>query len=415
MYRILWVSAYALHDSSSGAAIQCRTMLEYLKRIYGQQVDIKALCSLFFDDPHGAGYFPQLRELNAKPQVPHQFRENGIEYIYAKCHTTVLREFTDAEMRAAFGVYNNVLRQFRPDLIIGYGGDMFTTVVRYDAAARGIPVVYCVCNGNHKYYSFSSCAAVITDSQATAEYYRTNFGVNVLPVGTFIDPEQVVSAPETRTREFVTMVNPAPYKGLGIFARLALMAQKQLPEVKFLVVETRGTFAQHIEQLHEPGPGGEKRHVLKPQMFPNVEIQAHTRTISTVYAETRLLLAPSLWFECWGRAASEAVLNGIPVLASKSGGLPEAAGERCGAAVCLDTPQECQRDHQLLPSEAQVQPWMDQLKVMLEGDYANQCAEAARQFDPQRSASRVWEVLEPLLMRAAGSDSQLLRSGWSTR
>jgi len=35
---------------------------------------------------------------------------------------------------------------------------------------------------------------------------------------------------------------------------------------------------------------------------------------------------PSQWEEAWGRVATEAQLSGIPVLASRIGGLPESVG-----------------------------------------------------------------------------------------
>ena len=44
------------------------------------------------------------------------------------------------------------------------------------------------------------------------------------------------------------------------------------------------------------------------------------------YAEARILLVPSVWEEAWGRVVTEAQVNGIPVLASAIGGLPESVG-----------------------------------------------------------------------------------------
>ena len=44
------------------------------------------------------------------------------------------------------------------------------------------------------------------------------------------------------------------------------------------------------------------------------------------YAQARLLLVPSVWEEAWGRVVTEAQLNGIPVLATAIGGLPESVG-----------------------------------------------------------------------------------------
>ena len=56
---------------------------------------------------------------------------------------------------------------------------------------------------------------------------------------------------------------------------------------------------------------------------------------STVYANTRLLLMTSLWLESFGLVAAEAMLNGIPVLASNRGALPETLG---GAGFLFDIP-----------------------------------------------------------------------------
>jgi glycosyltransferase involved in cell wall biosynthesis len=44
-----------------------------------------------------------------------------------------------------------------------------------------------------------------------------------------------------------------------------------------------------------------------------------------IYARAKALLALSLWWESFGRVAAEAAMNGIPVLHTNRGGLPEAA------------------------------------------------------------------------------------------
>jgi len=45
-----------------------------------------------------------------------------------------------------------------------------------------------------------------------------------------------------------------------------------------------------------------------------------------VYKKCKILLAPSIFEECYGRIATEAQVSGIPVIASNRGGLPESVG-----------------------------------------------------------------------------------------
>ena len=112
-------------------------------------------------------------------------------------------------------------------------------------------------------------------------------------------------APGDFDRGFVTLINPCAVKGISIFLELA----RRLPDVAFAAVPTWGTTAGDREAL---------------EALPNVRILPPAADVDEIFARTRVLLAPSLWGEAFGQVAVEAMLRGIPVLASDAGGLPEA-------------------------------------------------------------------------------------------
>jgi glycosyltransferase involved in cell wall biosynthesis len=115
-------------------------------------------------------------------------------------------------------------------------------------------------------------------------------------------PFPVLGAPE---RGAVTIVNPCACKGITLFLELA----QRLPTLEFAAVRGWGTT-------------GEDERALAG--LANVRLRAPADTAWEVLADTSVLLMPSLWAEAFGLMAIEAMLHGIPVLASDVGGLPEA-------------------------------------------------------------------------------------------
>ena len=104
---------------------------------------------------------------------------------------------------------------------------------------------------------------------------------------------------------FITMVNPCAVKGVSIFLALA----RQLPHEEFAAVPTWGTTAADLAALRS---------------LPNVSVLPPVDDIHQVFAQTRVALVPSLWAEARSRIILEAMVRGIPVLASDVGGLAEA-------------------------------------------------------------------------------------------
>ena len=121
-----------------------------------------------------------------------------------------------------------------------------------------------------------------------------------------VHPPVYAARHRTRPGRRVTLINPIPAKGSGVFYELA----RRMPGVQFLAVE--GGY-QQSEQVRE--------------RLPNVRWQPHTADMRTrVWAHTRVLLMPSAE-ESYGMAAVEAATSGIPTIASDLPGLRESLGD----------------------------------------------------------------------------------------
>jgi hypothetical protein len=148
----------------------------------------------------------------------------------------------------------------------------------------------------------------------------------------------------------VTMVNPCGVKGISVFLGLA----DAFARVPFLAVASWGTTAADRRALASR---------------PNVEVMEPVDDIDLVLARTRLLLMPSLWDETFGYTAVEAMLRGVPVLASAVGGLPEAT---LGAAKLLpvrrieryDTRTDPARPIPIVPPQ-DLAPWIGEVRRLI--------------------------------------------------
>jgi glycosyltransferase involved in cell wall biosynthesis len=191
---------------------------------------------------------------------------------------------------------------------------------------------------------------------------------------------------------FITMVNPSAIKGIAIFLELA----RALPAVKFAGVPTWATTATDRAALKQ---------------FPNVEMLQPTEDIDQIFARTRILLMPSLWGEAFGKIVVEAMLRGIPVLASNLGGLPEA---KLGVDYLLPVEPiaryQTRRDDQLLPvpivPDQDIRPWLDALQRLLSdrrhyNDLSVASRQAAENYVSTLSIAAVEQYLENLAVAPA--------------
>ncbi len=418
---IMWAAPYCLHDSSSGAAVQMRLIYEQLVK---RGLRCHVVSALTFDAPNGKATFPNLDEQLKQSEAQwFNVQDKGVSYQYYRTKSIVVGEMTRDEEIAFYQGFVAALERFKPDMLLIYGGCILEIGIIAECHRRGIAICMHIPNGNYANFHFPNVDLLFTDCERSARIYHANSKVNIMPVGTFIDPQKVVCAdrltqampaPETeeipkKTRgrkkkmvsaeekaPFITLINPCPAKGISIGLRLALMAQEKHPHWKFLMVESRGTWAQAMHLFQQD-----------PSHFPNVSVAQHTTDIRLVYEQTKLLLVPSLWYEGFGRVAAEATMNGIPVLASNSGGLPNAVN---GGGICLDAPEKCRENFNYMPTEEEILPWLEALEEMLSEEkypeWVKKSRKASIAHDLEKNTDRLLYYLTPLLNRRASFHPQ---------
>jgi glycosyltransferase involved in cell wall biosynthesis len=224
-------------------------------------------------------------------------------------------------------LFQKFLDVYRPDVMLTYGGDPITQGMIAAAGRAGIPVVFAIHNfGYTDLRHFSGVDLCIVASEFSGRHYRDKLGLEcrVLPYPVDWDRVRI----EDAQPRYLTFVNPALYKGAYPFVRIAQELGRRRPDIPLLVVESRAT----KQTLGVCG--------LRPADHPHIHIMPVTTDPRRFWRLTKVLLIPSLWWENQPLVAIEAMINGIPVIGSDRGGIPEALGD---AGITLSLPFSCFR------------------------------------------------------------------------
>lgn len=149
----------------------------------------------------------------------------------------------------------------------------------------------------------------LANSTFTAQRWRALSGIECAVIPPVVDAERYIGE---GSGDRVLFVNPTPIKGVEILFGLAA----RCPDLPFLVVES-----WNLE------PTWRRLCRWRAEQLGNIEWLQPTDDMRPVYGRARMLLMPSVWEESFGRTVVEAQLNGLPVLASNRGALPENVGE----------------------------------------------------------------------------------------
>jgi glycosyltransferase involved in cell wall biosynthesis len=380
---ILFCCPGAVLDMTSGAALSLRTILSALVARGFRAV---ALQATIFDSEQGGKHVHEAGK--QQPNKPiWRTHVGGVEHLIVRTGHFQRRYMNCQEEETYMNLFRAELRFRRPDAVFLWGGLILERTVMREARDAGIPVVFYLVNPGYKDKSvFNDVSLIITDTQATADLYRERHGFDCKVVGKFIDPEDVQPKVPHRP-DCITFINPSFEKGVSIFMPLARLAAREAPELRFLVVESRGKWVNALAVLG-----------FKAGDFPNVKVIGHQHDMRRVYASTRVVLLPSLWHESGARVIAESQINHIPVLASDTGGSAELIGD--GGRVFPLREEVREKRGEVMITDDELRPWIEELRRLWNDDtyYASVQARVAAQadrFDINHSVDRFIHAIAP--------------------
>lgn len=289
-----------------GGEISTRTVLEYLKK-YGFEIYV------IHNAPEDYGEF------------------NGIRYWSIPAHK--LKKFCDDK-----------IKELRPDILLSWSKEGILT--EFLSRKYGIPYIYFV----HFWFLFvkpPNLRSLFVSPPTSWSLFVNSRYINLLEkpideeiidkylpifkrariliansvftskvIKRYYNCKSLVSHPPVMPlniykteKKFLTLINWSPIKGSMIVKKLA----QQMPKQNFL-----GVGGSHLNCSLS------RLSILRKS---NITIIPYQNKMEKIYSNTRILLCPSIIDESFGMVALEALSLGIPVIAFRSGALPEVVGD----------------------------------------------------------------------------------------
>jgi surfactin synthase thioesterase subunit/glycosyltransferase involved in cell wall biosynthesis len=216
------------------------------------------------------------------------------------------------ELPSHAAVLGEEIASFDPDYVLVSSEDISHLLLREAGRAAPGRVVYLA--HTPQFYPFGpeswnpdpaaaaivrAAHSVVAIGQHMAAYIKQHLGVDAAVIHPPIYGEPPFPNFANPDAGLILMINPCQVKGIPIFLELA----QRFPHLPFAALRGWGTTSEAL---------------------PGITLLENVPSIDEVLARTRVLLMPSLWYEGFGLIAMEAMLRGIPVISSNSGGLIEA-------------------------------------------------------------------------------------------
>lgn len=359
MPKLLFLSESCLFDHSSGAAHSARAMLRALADA-GWEVHATTLniCDGNSEYPL-AERIPVLDGAVAGQVIC--VDDDKISHEIMLAQSTQIAKLRPWDLRAFHQMALARLRDFRPDIVLTYCSPACYPLLA-NAQRLGAQTVFYVANPavlKKPDMQLSYVDHVVTPSAWLAELCVAKLNLPTQVVHNIVQPMfagQQNQRPErisTRRERYVTMVNPAASKGGLFFINIAAQMAVLAPDVKFRAVESRWSRQNWVDLGVSDADLG------------RIDWHPHSQEMGAIYADAAMLLVPSLWEEASGRVIAEAMLAGLPVLAMRSGGIPEQMGE---GGILFDLPPALSENYIAPPDKADLIRWSQFIKVLMEND-----------------------------------------------
>jgi glycosyltransferase involved in cell wall biosynthesis len=380
--RLLLINNHCISDPTAGVTQSLRTIVEWLAE---EGHDCRVLTTARFEQ---ARVSFTIGEHLAERGVRIDKGASAVEYYVGRVPVTLLLTRHNDETRPNraetsryLAVFESLLSEFGPDQLIACNGHPMIFGAMERARKRGVTTVFAV--RGFGYYAaryFKHVDHAFTCSRFLSDVYRDKVGLHSTPIEPPIDWSTVEAPMESRA--FVTFVHPSAHKGLFLFARLADMLGSRRPDIPLLVVQS-GNTAGALNGITG----------MNFAAYPHIMAAPAVPRPADYFALTRILLAPSVWEEPFGRVAAEAMINGVPALVGNRGALPDVIGGDFadgGGGRVLPIPEWMTRQSSQLPTEQEVEPWYAAVTSLWDDAalYAKMAARA-RQIAYQRYAECV--------------------------
>jgi glycosyltransferase involved in cell wall biosynthesis len=357
--------------------------------------------NILFITPHGnliyggeKSLLILLRELRSRGvKVSVVCREDGIfiDALKAEGVETILCQLQNMSRWTVFpyiaSVFRlwNIVRKVQPDIIhcnSSTGAQLAVPV----AKLLGISTVAHIRNEltcqSVKRYMVNKACAVIANSIFTArafEQCKGSANCHIIYNPIELHPHELVNGPaDNKVVLFVGMI--CPIKGIEMLINIAEQLNKKGCEVKFI--------AAGDEPYHAKGFMREMKDLAKDKGVASViEFAGRVENIDKYYTKATMVVVPSKK-ETFGRVAAEAMMYGLPVVASRVGGLPEVVEDN--VTGFLVDPED-------------IAGFTQKVEYFLNNpEKANTMGRAGREraiklFSPQRHADQVMEVYKEVL------------------